>query len=118
MAVDKKSDYVGNHGGAYTDVDGQSRQFTYVDHDPKVKIFLESDYDKDWQSKYREDLISRILSISAVYAHEWHQEFVLRGQEGIRWDEKAISDQGTPLMTLRDICVVLENRVENSKRIT
>ena len=42
MAVDKKSDYVGNHGGAYTDVDGQSKQFTYVDHDPKVKIFLES----------------------------------------------------------------------------
>lgn len=38
MAVDKKSDYVGNHGGKYTDEHGQTRQFTYVDHDVKPKI--------------------------------------------------------------------------------
>lgn len=38
MAVDKKSDHVGNHGGAYTDIDGMRKQFTYVDHDKKTKI--------------------------------------------------------------------------------
>lgn len=38
MAVDRKADHVGNHGGAYTDQDGMSRQFTYVDHDPKTRI--------------------------------------------------------------------------------
>ncbi len=38
MAVDKKSDYVGNHGGKYTDEQGLTKQFTYVDHDVKSKI--------------------------------------------------------------------------------
>lgn len=33
MAVDKKSQHVGNHGGVYTDNDGQTKQFTYIDHD-------------------------------------------------------------------------------------
>lgn len=33
MAVDKKSQHVGNHGGVYTDNDGQIKQFTYIDHD-------------------------------------------------------------------------------------
>ena len=38
MAVDKKSDHVGNHGGTYIDNDGQSKQFTYIDHDKKTKF--------------------------------------------------------------------------------
>lgn len=42
MAVDRKADYVGNHGGAYSDIDGMSRQFTYVDHDKKLKITFNS----------------------------------------------------------------------------
>lgn len=33
MAVDKKGDHVGNHGGAYIDINGMSRQFTIIDHD-------------------------------------------------------------------------------------
>ena len=33
MAIDKKSQHVGNHGGVYTDNDGMTKQFTYIDHD-------------------------------------------------------------------------------------
>lgn len=31
--MDKKSQHVGNHGGVYTDIDGQTKQFTVIDHD-------------------------------------------------------------------------------------
>ncbi len=33
MGVDSKSQHVGNHGGVYTDIDGQTKQFTVIDHD-------------------------------------------------------------------------------------
>lgn len=42
MGVDKKSDHVGNHGGRYADMDGMTKQFTYVDHDrhtTRLKVF-------------------------------------------------------------------------------
>lgn len=47
MAVDRKADYVGNHGGAYVDESGQTRQFTYVDHDrntTRLKYWKPKDY--------------------------------------------------------------------------
>jgi len=52
MAVDRKADYVGNHGGAYTDETGMSRQFTYVDHDKKLKISPRTDtpFNKEWDA--------------------------------------------------------------------
>lgn len=50
MAVDRKADYVGNHGGAYSDMDGMSRQFTYVDHDKKLKVAFDSKtpFNEEW----------------------------------------------------------------------
>lgn len=50
MAVDRKADHVGNHGGAYTDIDGMRKQFTYVDHDKKTKIGVSSNtpFNKEW----------------------------------------------------------------------
>ncbi len=52
MAVDRKGDYVGNHGGAYTDIDNMSRQFTYIDHDKKSKISFgagETPFQREWR---------------------------------------------------------------------
>lgn len=42
--------HVGNHGGAYTDLDGMSRQFTYIDHDKKSKTSFSSStsFNKEW----------------------------------------------------------------------
>jgi len=47
-----KSDYVGNHGGAYTDIDGMRKQFTYVDHDKKTKIGLtaKTPFNEEWNA--------------------------------------------------------------------
>lgn len=52
MAVDRKADYVGNHGGTYTDIDGMSRQFTTIDHDIKSKISFggkETSFQREWR---------------------------------------------------------------------
>lgn len=52
MAVDKPGDYVGNHGGAYTDIDGLSKQFTYVDHDKKLTAAFNSNtpFNIEWNA--------------------------------------------------------------------
>lgn len=69
MAVDKKSQHVGNHGGAYTDIDGMTKQFTYVDHDRNTTRL------KSWKSKeYKpqeptpEDLLIRDIELSGMNA--------------------------------------------------
>src|SRR5882672_5157787 len=46
MATDKKSQHVGNHGGRYTDMDGMSKQFTYIDHDRNTTRLTSWDYSK------------------------------------------------------------------------
>jgi hypothetical protein len=44
--MDKKSQHVGNHGGRYTDIDGQTKQFTYVDHDRHTTRLKHWDYSR------------------------------------------------------------------------
>lgn len=121
MAVDKKSDYVGNHGGAYTDIDGNRRQFTVVDHDPKTKIsgLVTSDKEKESikaeLSDYRKELIERILAVPASLCPLEFSEFKLVGdsQAVIQWNEKMVRDEGMTVNRLRDLCTILERRFES-----
>ena len=53
MAVDKKSQHVGNHGGVYTDMEGMSKQFTTIDHDKKSKIHFSSNKEEFNMQNYR-----------------------------------------------------------------
>jgi hypothetical protein len=113
MAVDKKSDYVGNNGGAYTDGEGMSRQFTYIDHDKKAKISTslssKTDY-KQLLSDYRLNLLERILSIPASLCPEIFQDFTVRGEMvRIEWIDVMLRDEGLSLERLRTLCVMLEN---------
>lgn len=115
MAVDKKSDYVGNHGGAYTDLDGMSKQFTYIDHDKKTINIGNSDSpEQGWQIRYREELIERITDISGSLCPEQFVDFTLRGsgRESIEWNVNMLKDEGFPTERLRDLCSILENRKE------
>ncbi len=121
MAVDRKADHVGNHGGAYTDQDGMSRQFTYVDHDKKTTISINQD-NTDYElffKQYRAELIKRIASISASLCHEWFVEFTVVNQEKsiLEWNMDMLLDNGVPLSTLRDICTVMENRAESHTKL-
>lgn len=102
MAVDKKSQHVGNHGGAYTDIDGMSKQFTYIDHDKKTKI--STAHKGETLEELRESIkthaykvIRAILSMPAVNVVRnpdgLYEEFVTRDSEkGILWNETMVFD--------------------------
>lgn len=115
MAVDRKADHIGNHGGVYTDNDGMSKQFTYVDHDKKTTIGVpNSPVDKNWLQDYRLNLKERILDQPASICPEYYSDFTIRGEgkTHIEWNTKMLSDNGVPLDRLRTLCVQLENKAE------
>ena len=120
MAVDRKADYVGNNGGAYTDIDGMSRQFTYVDHDKKTKISAkvttqeEVDEAKKQLGEYRFDLIKRITAIHASLCPTIFSDYVVKGDvDQITWNTDMLLDAGVPLNQLRDLCTLLEKIAED-----
>lgn len=98
MAVDRKADYIGNHGGAYTDIDGMSRQFTIVDHDKKTKISSSAMTDEEKENLRnsvniaKHQTIDKILALPAISflksGNTFAEDCVIRDLEkGIIWDE-------------------------------
>lgn len=63
---------------------------------------------------YRQSLVNRVLEIPAAICPEIFHDFTLRGQDRgkVDWDSTMLSDKGVPLQTLRDLCVMLENKAE------
>lgn len=102
MAVDRKADHVGNHGGRYTDMDGQTKQFTYIDHDVKTKIGVTAKMPEEELDKLKADLerfkreaIAEILAMPAVSAayFEDYEPFIIRDLEkGIIWNEPVVTN--------------------------
>lgn len=100
MAVDKKSQHVGNHGGRYTDLDGQSRQFTYIDHDKKSKMstYIEEGNASENFRKLLNRFIDQILALPAAAIVEgWladdYELYVTRNREkGIQWREEMVRE--------------------------
>lgn len=122
MATDRKADHVGNNGGRYTDMDGMTKQFTYIDHDKKTTISANTgeSYDKDWHKKYRAYLLQRITDLPASICPEPFQDYTLRGDNPnnvIKWDTEMLTDNGTPITRLRDLATLIENRAELMKLI-
>lgn len=115
MAVDKKSQHVGNHGGRYTDLEGMSKQFTYVDHDPKTKISVpapDTDFKKEL-SDYRKALIQRILDLPASAADLVHSDFTQRGdKEKVSWNENMVTDPGISMERLNELYTITSNRLD------
>lgn len=113
--MDKKSQHVGNHGGRYTDIDGMSKQFTYVDHDKKTTVSMLINSDEKWSEKdYRDLLISRILDQPASICPDPFVDFTLRGEgkNHIEWNTDMIIDKGMPSQRLRDLAILLENKAD------
>lgn len=114
--MDKKSQHVGNHGGRYTDINGASRQFTYVDHDKKIKMGGTITKEEISQAKedlksYKVSLIERLLNLPPSACPDIFQDYVQRDGSSILWNEKMIRDEGVPLNTLQSICVLIENKI-------
>lgn len=94
--MDKKSQHVGNHGGRYTDIDGMSKQFTYIDHDKKTRISTFKDNsnqeEMDKQLKqWRDESIAEILALPPVNVAEDYAQFIIREREkGVIWDKDMV----------------------------
>lgn len=117
MAVDKKSQHVGNHGGTYTDIDGMSKQFTYIDHDKKSKMsfFNNCAETRKWSEKgYKADLVERITELPASICPEIFCDYTIRGEgkRVVEWNTDMLIDAGVPTNQLRDLCTLLENKAE------
>jgi len=119
--MDKKSQHVGNHGGRYTDIDGNTKQFTVIDHDKKTKI-LKSENEKipvTFFSLYRDELIDRVLALPASLCPFEFVDFTIRGADkaNIEWNKTMIKDNGLEIRVLRDLCCIIENRYYGNKII-
>jgi len=109
MPHDELAKYVGNHGGAYTDIDGMSKQFTYVDHDKKTTISTHNEDTKEVKEalkSHTDQVIEAILSLPAVNAVRnpdgLYEEFIIRDKElGISWNEHVVRDALPLNSTLR-----------------
>lgn len=113
MATDKKSDYVGNHGGAYTDIDGMSRQFTTIDHDKKTTISMFTSSDVEDLKKYRADIIKRITDLPASICPSIFTDYTIKGdRDNIDWNIDMLLDEGVPMNQLRDLLTLLENKAD------
>ncbi len=117
MAIDKLSDHY-TSAEAYTDLDGQSRQFTFIDHDKKSKISALKQTEEEVQeiknslNNYRTNLVNRILEIPASLCPFEFVDFTIRGEamDKIEWNKKMLEDEGFPLSNLMSLCTILENK--------
>lgn len=83
---------------AYKDMEGNMKQFTHVDHDPKLKISatIESVSERQerikWMEEYRESTILSILALPAVSisGYELFEPYINRTPTGFEWNEKNI----------------------------
>ena len=105
MATDKKSDYYTGAEG-YTDLDGQSKQFTYIDHDIKSKVSFHDDSPEAMEKVNKEiktrleEIIQEILQFPAIYAaypeddmlkaHLYNE--IIDSTDGVKWDEKILRE--------------------------
>lgn len=120
MAVDKKSDHY-TSASTYRDLDGNMKNFTFIDHDKKSKAsgYVPTDETKEDVKQAlrdaREEYITRILSYSASFCPTQEQMFTNRGEakKTIEWNEDALRNQGVPLDRLIRICTLVENKAEN-----
>lgn len=118
--MDKKSDHY-TSAKNYTDLDGQSKSFTFIDHDKKTKVSTgkvtkkELAAIKDANRAYKKFVIENILDIPASICPYEYQDFTVRGEgvSAILWNESMIRDEGLDIVKLTSLLNILENRLES-----
>lgn len=117
MAIDKKSQHY-TSAENYTDLDGNSRSFTFIDHDVKPKLSVPISEEEVAIAKVefksaRSRVIQQIMKIPASICPSVFIQFTTRGDIGvIGWDEKILKDEGVPFETLVSLKTLLENKIE------
>jgi len=124
MAVDRPGQYY-NPPDNYHDPDGNLKTFTYIDYDKKkipmgtVVSQEELKEINEGQKTYKEQLIERILAVNAGFCPLEYSDYTVRGANvtHLTWNEAMLRDSGVGTQILRDLVVILENRVEQKSVI-
>lgn len=98
-------------------MDGNTRTFTEVDHDPKTKINVPSEdgtNPTEELKKYRKLIIEKILSVYAGYCPTIFMDFTIRGeqQQSVTWDETMLRDEGTSTDRLTQLYTLASNAAD------
>ena len=106
-----------NAPDTYTDMDGQSKNFTHINYSKKSKMSFQMKEEQDLQEQLKnskKELQDRILAIPAVMYPEPFMDFILRGEnyEVVSWNEPMIRDEGTPYNTLYNLWVLTDNKYD------
>lgn len=122
---DKKSDHY-TSAKNYTDLDGQSRSFDFVDHDIKTKISttLMSEEEKhklkDQVATDRAKTILRITTLPPSLCPTPFQDFLIRQAKAddknptsLEWNETMLNDPGLSFEKLYTLRTLLENKAES-----
>lgn len=105
----------------YTDLDGNSRSFNVISHDPKGTTNLFSPTETEMEDiqkqlrEYRKELQDRILAEHASLCPTPLQvTFIVRGEnlDSFTWKEQAVRDEGLSMDSLRDLATLVERRKE------
>ena len=105
----------------YKDLDGNTKSFTVINHDPKATMATynpteeEKQQVKDELSRFRKELQDYVLSQHASLCPPPMQTtFIFRGEftDSFRWNEAAVRDEGLSLDALRNLAVLVEKRKE------
>lgn len=114
--ADKKSDHY-TSAQHYKDLDGNSKSFTFVDHDIKSKFLADvPPPPENWEAIARQEYLKEILSFPAALCPEQFRSYVILGETPlgkIEWNEVMLSDPGIPLMGgngLIGLVVLLRNK--------
>lgn len=118
MLNGNKSDFYKSAEG-YKDDDGNTRQFTMIDHDVKPKIatgIWDMEEISIQRKQYREDLVNTILKLPASLSPIEYSDFIVRGEgkTSLSWNESMIRDKGMDIIKLVFLKNILEVRKEQA----
>jgi hypothetical protein len=103
----------------YTDLDGNTKSFTVINHDPKAIQTLYNPTE-DEKNQIQEDLrlYKKEAQDAILKEHPslcplpMQPTFTIRNGESIIWNSKAVKDEGLSLDTLRDLHTLVFKRKE------
>lgn len=105
----------------YKDLDGNTKSFTVINHDPKPTMNMYNPTQEEKKevqlslSEYKKSLQDYILGEHASLCPTPLQPtFIIRGENinEFKWNVKAVTDEGVSLDTLRDLSNLVQRRKE------
>ena len=119
--MDKKGNYYTSPDN-YTDIDGNLKTFTYIDHDKKTSISMSTETEEEREERKKnhktllQQTIDEIIEFPAIYAaypeddmlkaHLFNE--IINSEDGVKWDIPILKEI---CMIDRDFALLLRSRL-------